>query len=65
MALQVVAFAQSDECSSQQSDHEVGKKDQQRGGSMRDVQMLARHPSLTMTQRYDEVSGDACRKVVG
>lgn len=35
------------------------------GGSMRDVQMLARHSSLQMTQRYVEVSEDACRKVVG
>ena len=35
------------------------------GGSMRDVQSLARHASLQMTQRYVEVSADACRKVVG
>ena len=35
------------------------------GGSMRDVQSLARHSSLAMTQRYIEVSEDACRKVVG
>ena len=35
------------------------------GGSMRDVQSLARHASLQMTQRYVEVSEDACRKVVG
>lgn len=35
------------------------------GGSLRDVQMLARHSSLQMTQRYIEVSEDACRKVVG
>lgn len=35
------------------------------GGSLRDVQALARHSSLQMTQRYIEVSEDACRKVVG
>ena len=35
------------------------------GGSLRDVQMLARHASLQMTQRYIQVSEDACRKVVG
>ena len=35
------------------------------GGSLRDVQALARHTSLQMTQRYIEVSEDACRKVVG
>ncbi len=35
------------------------------GGSMRDVQALARHSSLAMTQRYVEVSADAMRKVVG
>jgi integrase/recombinase XerD len=35
------------------------------GGSMKDVQMLARHSSLQMTQRYVEVSEDACRRVVG
>ena len=35
------------------------------GGSLRDVQALARHSSLAMTQRYIEVSADACRKVVG
>jgi integrase/recombinase XerD len=35
------------------------------GGSMRDVQALARHASLAMTQRYVEVSADAMRKVVG
>jgi integrase len=35
------------------------------GGSMRDVQTLARHASLQMTQRYVEVSEDACRRVVG
>jgi len=35
------------------------------GGSMRDVQSLARHSSLAMTQRYIEVSEDAMRKVVG
>jgi integrase len=35
------------------------------GGSLRDVQALARHSSLAMTQRYIEVSENACRKVVG
>lgn len=35
------------------------------GGSLRDVQMLARHSSLSMTQRYIELSEDACRRVVG
>ena len=35
------------------------------GGSMRDVQYLARHSSLAMTQRYVEVAEDACRRVVG
>jgi integrase len=35
------------------------------GGSLRDVQALARHSSIAMTQRYIEVSEDACRMVVG
>ena len=35
------------------------------GGSLRDVQSLARHSSLQMTQRYIEISADACKKVVG
>ena len=35
------------------------------GGSIRDVQSLARHSSLAMTQRYIEVSENAMRKVVG
>ena len=35
------------------------------GGSMRDVQSLARHSSLTNIRRYIEVSEDAMRKVVG
>lgn len=34
------------------------------GGSLRDVQALARHSSLAMTQRYIEVSEDACRTVI-
>lgn len=34
------------------------------GGSMRDVQALARHSSLSMTQRYIETDVDAQRKVV-
>ena len=35
------------------------------GGSLRDVQSLARHSSLAMTERHIEVSEDACRRVVG
>jgi integrase len=34
------------------------------GGSMRDVQALARHSSLAMTQRYIEIDSEAQRKVV-
>lgn len=34
------------------------------GGSLRDVQALARHSSLAMTQRYIEISEDACKKLV-
>ncbi len=34
------------------------------GGSLRDVQALARHQSLAMTQRYIEQNSDAMRKVV-
>ncbi len=34
------------------------------GGSIRDVQMLARHSSLSMTQRYIEADIEAMRKVV-
>jgi integrase/recombinase XerD len=34
------------------------------GGSLRDVQILARHSSLAMTQRYIEVDSAAMRKVV-
>lgn len=34
------------------------------GGSMRDVQALARHQSLAMTQRYIEIDSKAMRKVV-
>jgi len=34
------------------------------GGSLRDVQLLARHRSLAMTQRYIEVDAEAIRKVV-
>lgn len=33
-------------------------------GSLRDVQALARHKSLTMTQRYIEQNSEAMRKVV-
>jgi integrase/recombinase XerD len=35
------------------------------GGSLRDVQMLARHSSLGMTQAYIEIDSDAMRRVVG
>jgi integrase len=34
------------------------------GGSMRDVQALARHSSLVMTQRYIDVDSEAQRKVI-
>jgi len=34
------------------------------GGSLRDVQALARHGSLAMTQRYIEQNSDAMKKVV-
>jgi len=34
------------------------------GGSLRDVQALARHKSITTTQKYIEVSEHACRMVV-
>lgn len=34
------------------------------GGSLRDVQALARHRSLAMTQKYIEIDTDAMRKVV-
>ncbi len=34
------------------------------GGSMRDVQMLARHSSLNMTMRYIEADVEAMKKVV-
>lgn len=34
------------------------------GGSLRDVQALARHSSLSMTQRYIEIDSQAMRRVV-
>jgi integrase/recombinase XerD len=34
------------------------------GGSLRDVQALARHQSLAMTQRYIDIDAEAMRKVV-
>jgi integrase/recombinase XerD len=34
------------------------------GGSLRDVQALARHSSLAMTQRYIEIDSDAMQQVV-
>ena len=42
----------------------IAKKISSVGGSMRDVQMLARHSSLNMTQRYIEADAEAMRKVV-
>jgi len=35
------------------------------GGSLRNVQALARHSSIAMTQRYIEINEDCCGKVVG
>jgi integrase len=35
------------------------------GGGISEVSRMARHSSVSMTQRYIEVSEDACRKVVG
>ena len=35
------------------------------GGSLRDVQVLAGHSSLTTTQRYIEVNAETKRRVVG
>ena len=35
------------------------------GGSLRDVQALARHSSIATTQKYIEISENACRRVVG
>lgn len=35
------------------------------GGSLRDVQALARHSTLAMTQRYIELSEGAMSRVVG
>ena len=34
------------------------------GGSLRDVQSLAGHSSLTTTQRYIEINADAKRRIV-
>jgi integrase/recombinase XerD len=34
------------------------------GGSLRDVQALAGHSSLTTTQRYNEINATATRRVV-
>lgn len=42
----------------------AAKKISSVGGSMRDVQMLARHSSLNMTQRYIEVDTEAQKKIV-
>ena len=42
----------------------VAKKISQVGGSLRDVQVLAGHSSLAMTQRYIESDERAKRKIV-
>lgn len=42
----------------------AAKKISSVGGSIRDVQMLARHSSLQMTQRYIEADVDAQKRVV-
>ena len=42
----------------------AAKKISSVGGSMRDVQMLARHASLNMTMRYIEADVEAMKKVV-
>ena len=43
---------------------QAAKKISSVGGSMRDVQMLARHNSLNMTMRYVEADKEAMRRVV-
>jgi integrase/recombinase XerD len=40
------------------------KRRRQAGGSLRDVQLLAGHASITTTQRYIEGDSDAQRKLV-
>jgi integrase/recombinase XerD len=35
------------------------------GGTLVEVSRMARHSSVSMTQRYIEVSEDACRRVIG
>ena len=42
----------------------AAKKISSVGGSMRDVQMLARHSNMNMTQRYIEADIEAQRKIV-
>lgn len=42
----------------------AAKKISSVGGSMRDVQMLARHSNLNMTQRYIEADTEAQKKIV-
>jgi integrase/recombinase XerD len=42
----------------------AAKKVAEAGGSLRDVQQLAGHSSLSMTQRYIEGDSDAKRKLV-
>lgn len=43
---------------------QIARKVSSVGGSMRDCQMLARHSSLSITQRYVEVNTSAARQVV-
>jgi integrase/recombinase XerC len=42
----------------------VARKVSEAGGSLRDVQQLAGHASLAMTQRYLEGNTDAKRKLI-
>jgi integrase len=42
----------------------AAKKVSEAGGSLRDVQQLAGHASLSMTQRYIEGDTDAKRKLI-
>ena len=43
----------------------AARKVSEAGGSLRDVQQLAGHASLEMTQRYIEGDSDAKRKLIG
>ena len=44
--------------------HAAARRISQVGGSLRDVQELARHASLAMTQRYIEGDTEAKRKLI-